>query len=339
MGGITLGDDDVARSTVTFRTNGAGAVTVTATWAARGADGTVQRLRLSGATSYTRTLTWRMDERPCGRTVTLNVATSPAAPGGTTTASLSVPACPVRVNALGVALSLPEAPGRTATARVRLTASGTGAIPVEARFAVDGEAVGTREATLSGRTSYARAFTHTFRSRPCGSTLSVRVSAGGRTDTARLSVPCPPQVRQVAIVEAGAGAGGITAQVRVTTAGTGPVRLTVRLAAGEGAGTQAVTLSGATSYSRSFTYRAKLPCGSKWSVTAATDPAAAGGGDSRSGATPACQEEEPPKEPPSDRPVEKPQDTPSEKPQEPAKETPRATPKITPRPDSPGTVG
>ncbi|WP_206062447.1 hypothetical protein, partial [Nonomuraea basaltis] len=67
---------------------------------------------MSGSTTYTRTLTWSMGERPCGKTVTLTVVTSPTAPGGPRTASVSVPPCPTRVTALRVGLDLPAAPAR-----------------------------------------------------------------------------------------------------------------------------------------------------------------------------------------------------------------------------------
>ncbi|MFG1700529.1 protein kinase [Nonomuraea sp. NPDC049309] len=287
LGRITVGSDGVARSTLTLRTSGEGPVTATAAWSAPGEDGRTERVRLGGARFYARTLTWRMGERPCGTTVSLAVTTSPAAFGGPRTAKVSVPPCPARVTALDVSLGLPAAPARTATARVKVTASGTGAIPVQAAFAVDGEPAGTRTARLSGRTSYSRSFTLALRSRPCGSTLSVRVTAGGRTATARTSVPCPAQVRRVSIVEAGAH-GGLFAQVRVTTANTQPVRLTVRFAAGGGRDSRTVTLSGGTSYSRSFRFPAKIRCGTRWSITALTDPAAAGGAATRTGTTPAC---------------------------------------------------
>lgn len=314
LGDIAIGENAVASSTVTLRTSGTAAVTAAATWAAPGADGRTQRVRLSGARTYTRTLSWSMGERPCGRTVTLTVATSPAASGGARMTSLSVPSCQTKVTGLNVSLNLPPAPGRTATARVGVTASGTGNVPVEARFAVNGDTVGgARTASLSGKTSYNRAFTHSFRARPCGSTLSVQVRAGGRTGTARATVPCPPQVRQVTIGGVSTE-GGLSATVRVSTSNTQRVRLTVRFAAGEGGDSQTITLSGDTAYSQTLSYRARLACGTKWSITASTNPAAANGGDSRSGSTPACQEEEPPKDPP--------------------KETPRATPK----PESPSTI-
>jgi serine/threonine-protein kinase len=315
--GLTLGEGATATATVIVRTNGTAPVFATATWAAPGTGGHVQRVRLAGARFYSRTLTWSMGERPCGNTVTLTLTTSPAASGGARTASVSVPPCPTRVTGLRVSLGMPAAPGRTATARIRVRASGTGEIPVEARFAINGDGVGTQTASLSGRTSYSRTLTHTFKSRPCGATLSVTVRAGGRTATARTSVPCPPQVRQVSIVEAGPGRGGLSATVRVTTTSTQPVRLNVSFSTGgEGGGTRSVTLSGGTSYTETLSLPVKLSCGTKWSVTAATAPAAAGGSDSSSGSTQACPPKDPPSDPPKDPPTEqtkdpKPSETPS----------------------------
>ncbi|MFC4008123.1 serine/threonine-protein kinase [Nonomuraea purpurea] len=221
----------------------------------------------------------------------IRTPTPTVAPTSAPTVTSPTATPPTRVTGLRVGLSVPEAPGRGITARVRLTASGTADIPVRAEFAVGGETVASRSATLSGRTSYAQTFGYAFRSRPCGSTVSVRVSAGGRTATARASVTCPPRVRQVRILRASAS-DGLFATVSVTTADAQPVRLTVTFSAGEGRDSQTVTLSGETSYSRTFSYRGKISCGVKWSVSAATDPAADGGGDSAGGTTRECPSEE-----------------------------------------------
>ncbi|WP_181958341.1 serine/threonine-protein kinase [Nonomuraea deserti] len=298
VGALTVDEKGVARGTVTLRTSGTAPVVAVATWRAPGTDGFVQRVRLNGATSYTRTLTWAMGERPCGGTLRLAVTTSPAAAGGAASGAFTLPPCPAEVTGLRVSLGLPAAPGRTATARLRVNASGTAEIPVRAEFAVDGEQVATRSANLSGRTSYARSLAHTFRSRPCGAALSVTVRAGGRTATARTQVSCPPAVRQVSVRRAAASGGGLAATVAVTTSDTQRVRLTVSFAAGgERLGTRTVTLSGGTSYTRTLRLPAKLGCGSKWTVTAATVPAAGNGGSSASGSTPECPKEEPEDEP------------------------------------------
>ncbi|MEZ7125892.1 protein kinase [Nonomuraea sp. AD125B] len=308
VGEPTIGADGVAAATITVRASGTAPVAATAVWSVPGGPGRTQRLALRGSTSYTRTLTWTPGERACGRTVTLTVTTTPAAPGGARTASVSVPPCPARVTGLRVSLDMPAAPGRAARAAIRVTASGTGEIPVMARFAVNGDQVSARDLTLSGRTSYSRVLTHAFRSRPCGSTVSVRVTAGGRTATARAAVTCPPEVRQVTVLRASAG-DGLTATVRVLTAGTQPVRLTVRYTTGgEGGGSDTATLSGETSYVRTFSFPVRLACGTRWTVTASTDPAAGNGGDSASGTTAACppREEEPREEEPGEGPSKTP---------------------------------
>ncbi|MCK2212525.1 hypothetical protein MF672_001725 [Actinomadura sp. ATCC 31491] len=323
LGGLAVDADGVAGATLTVRANGPGPVAVTAAWSAPGTAGRTQSLVLRGSTAYTRTLSWPIGERPCGSTVTLTVTTSPAAPGGARTASVAVPPCPAEVTGLRVALDFPAAPARAAQAAIRVTASGPGAIPVQARFAVDGEPVGSRGATLSGRTSYARTLTYALRSRPCGSTVSVQVTAGGRTAAARTSVSCPPAVRQVSVLRASAG-DGVTATVRVLTSNRQPVRLTVRYASGEGGGTRSATLSGGTSYVRTFSFPVKLGCGAKWSVTASTDPAAANGGDTASGVTAGCPREDPPsQEPPTkEPPTKEPQKTPSPTPKPETSDTP-----------------
>ncbi|MGI5287609.1 protein kinase domain-containing protein [Nonomuraea polychroma] len=297
LGDLLVTENGVATTTINVRASGTAAVTATATWAASGTDGRTERVRLAGSTTYTRTLTWSMGERPCGKTITLTVSTSPAAPGGDRTASVTVPPCPTRVTGLRVGLVVPAAPSRVAQARIRVTASGTAEIPVQAEFALNGDPIGTRTANLSGQTSYSRTLTHTFRSRPCGATLSVKVTAGGRTATAQTSVPCPPepaQVRRVSVLRAGPG-DGLTATVQVLTSNTQPVRVTVAFSAGELGDTRSETLSGERSYTRTFTLPVKeLPCGTKWSVTASTDPAAANGSDTASGVTPECPSEDGP---------------------------------------------
>ncbi|MEO3794455.1 protein kinase [Nonomuraea sp. B10E15] len=298
VGALAVDEKGVARATVTLRTSGTAPVVAVATWRAPGTDGHVQRVRLSGDTSYTRTLTWAMGERPCGGALRLAVTTSPAAAGGAGSGTFSLPPCPTEVTGLRVSLGLPAAPGRTATARLRVSASGTAEIPVRAEFAVNGDQVATRSANLSGRTSYARSLAHTFRSRPCGATLSVTVRAGGRTAGARARVPCPPAVRRVSVQRAAASGDGLAATVAVVTSDTQRVRLAVSFAAGgERLGTRAVTLSGGTSYTRTLRFPAKLRCGSTWTVTAATVPAAGNGDAGASGSTPECPKEEPEDEP------------------------------------------
>ncbi|MFC7101346.1 hypothetical protein ACFQQB_13195 [Nonomuraea rubra] len=80
VGEITIGENGVAAATIGLRTSGTGAVTAIATWTATGEDGRTERLRLSGAGTYSQRLTWSLGERPCGKTVTLTVTTSPRPP-------------------------------------------------------------------------------------------------------------------------------------------------------------------------------------------------------------------------------------------------------------------
>ncbi|MFC6553974.1 hypothetical protein, partial [Nonomuraea cavernae] len=325
IGPLTLNDDAVGGATVTIRATGTRPITATAVWSVAGDPVQRRQVRLSGETSYTRTFSHTFAERPCGRTVTLTVTTSPAAPGGARTASLNVPPCPTTVSGLRVGLAMAPSPGTRATARIRVTTTGTDAVPVEAGFALNGDGVGTRKATLSGRTAYTRTLTLPFESRPCGSTVSVSVTAGDRKATARARVTCPPGVKQVSIVRSAVNARGLaTAAVAVSTVNDRPVRLTVGFyLAGRLTGTRQVALSGETSYLRVLNHSfGDLPCGVTWQIRAATRPGAANGGDMAAGRTPACppENEEP--------------DT-----EQPATERPQTDEPATKEPETPGTIG
>ncbi|MEV2265501.1 serine/threonine-protein kinase [Nonomuraea africana] len=292
VGGLTVGADAVAAATVSLRTTGTDAVTVTARFAVDGEVVRTATSRVRGAVSYTRSFSHGLGERACGRTVTLTVSTSPAAPGGAKSVSAAVPACPTRVTGLRVSLDLAKAPGRAVTARVFVVTSGTGQVGMRAFVALDGERVATTSASLSGRDSYTRDVTHTFAQRPCGRTVTVTVRAGGRQATARTGVPCEAAVRRVSIARASLDARGrATAVVTVATTTTQPVRLSVTYTlAGRVQHTESLDLSGQTAYTRTvaFTF-AKAPCGSAWGVTVATAPSAANGSDSGGGTTPACR--------------------------------------------------
>ncbi|MBN6053665.1 protein kinase, partial [Nonomuraea sp. RK-328] len=312
VGGLTVGEDAAAGATVTVRATGTAPIGLTATWAVAGDPVHTDRLRLGGALSYTRALSHTLAERPCGRTVTLTVATTPAAPGGARTATLSVPPCPTTVTGLRVSLDMAAPPGDEATARLRLTTSGTGDVPVQVRFALNGDTVGTRTAVLTGRTSYTRSFDHGFRTRPCDATVSVTVTAGDEQASARTRVTCPPGVRRVSIARAAVnGRGGAVAVVAVSTVNDRPVRLSVTFSLGGRQHTEQVTLSGGTSYTRTLSHAfGEVPCGARWVVRATTQPSAAGGGDQASGVTPEC-EPEPSEEPSPDPPRSDPPVTPS----------------------------
>ncbi|MEV0202525.1 protein kinase [Nonomuraea sp. NPDC050691] len=321
LGGLTVGENATAGATVTIRATGTAPIGLTAIWAVAGAPVHTDRLRLGGALSYTRALSHTLTERPCGRTVTLTVATTPAAAGGARTATLSVPPCPTTVTGLRVSLDMAPSPGDEATARVRLTTSGTGDVPVQVRFALNGDSAGTRTAVLTGRTSYTRSFDQGFRTRPCDATVSVTVTAGEEQTSARTRVTCPPGVRRVSIARAAVnGRGGAVAVVAVSTLNDRPVRLSVTFSLGGRQHSEQVTLSGDTSYTRTLSHAfGEVPCGARWVVRATTQPRAAGGGAQASGVTPECEPEEEPSEEPSADPP------------------PRSTPSATPSPrEEPG---
>ena len=303
-------DGTVTGGTFTVGATGTAPITVDAAWRVGGQSVHTERLRLAGATAYTRTLRHTLAERPCGQDVTFTITTSPAAPGGAKSSTVSVPPCPTRVTGLSVSLRMAAAPGGTVRATLTMTTSGTTAVPVTAAFAVDGDRVATREATLSGRTSYTRIFSHAFRSRPCEATVSVQVRAGGRTATARTGVTCPAEVRSVTIQRAALSEGTAVASIAVTTANTRPVRLSVVFSVGGApAGSQTVTLSGRTSYTTTVERAlGKVPCGTSWTVRATTRPGG-GGGDSAGGRTPVCPSPEQPTESPEEPTETKPPQT------------------------------
>ncbi|MEU4573264.1 serine/threonine-protein kinase [Nonomuraea sp. NPDC023979] len=301
-------DGATAAGTFTLAATGAAPVTVEATWRAGGRIVHVERLGLRGDTAYTRTLRHTFPERPCGQDVTLTVASTPAAPGGARSATVSVPPCPTEVTALRATLRMD---GATARARLLMTTSGTAEVPVSAAFAVDGDQVADRSATLSGRTSYTRDLTYAFRARPCGSTVSVLVRAGGRTASARARVTCPPEVKSVSIIRSAYGDGTATATVAVGTGNARPVRLTVTFQlGGRVAGSQVLELAGDTSYVRTVRQAfGQVPCGTAWQVRASTEPGAGSGTAVDGGRTPACEPEEPTEEP-TEQPTEEPTEGP-----------------------------
>ncbi|MFI6298900.1 serine/threonine-protein kinase [Nonomuraea sp. NPDC050790] len=307
MGKLSLSATNAATGTATVRATGTGTVTLTARFTVGGTVVKTTRARLSGALTYTRSFSHTLDDDACGERVTLTVTTSPAAAGGAKSASANLPDCPTDVTGLRVALSVAEPPGRSVSMRISAAASGTAAIPMRAALSLNGEPVLTREATLSGDTSYTRAYSHTFDKRPCGGTLTVTVTAGDRQATSRAAVACPAGVQRVSVLRAALGARGqASTTVAVTTVNEQAVRLSVTFTvAGRTIGSDAADLSGQTAYTRTFSFSAgKTPCGSRWSVTAS----AGGRADSASGQTPACPSE--PSESPSETPTEQ---KPSEK--------------------------
>ncbi|MFI6323505.1 serine/threonine-protein kinase [Nonomuraea sp. NPDC050556] len=284
----------VASGAATISTTGTAQITVTATFAVAGDVVHTERVRLRGSRTYTSAFTHDLGDEACGRTVTLTVRTTPAAPGGARTVRAAVPACATKVTALRVSLDVAEAPGRAVQAAVRVATSGTAAVELDGAFSVNGDQVATRSATLSGRRSYSRTLSYTFDKRPCGAVLSVTVRAGGESASARTTVSCPAGVRTVSIARASLNARGLAAAtVVVLTNGEQPVQLHVSFRLGEATHNEEVELTGQTSYTRtvSFTFE-KVPCGSEWAISASTTPAADGGGDSTGGKTPACESQD-----------------------------------------------
>ncbi|MFE0145665.1 serine/threonine-protein kinase [Nonomuraea sp. NPDC059007] len=315
LGKLTLSSSNgnAAAGTATVRATSKGPVTLTARFTVGGAVVKTTTARLSGALSYTRSFSHTLDDGACGETVTLTVSTSPAATGGAKSASANVPDCPTDVTRLRVALSVAESPGRSVSMRISAAASGTAAIPMRASLSLNGEPVLTRETTLSGDTSYTRAYSHSFAKRPCGGTLTVTVTAGDRQASSRAAVGCPAGVQRISVLRAALGARGLaSATIAVTTLNEQAVRLSVTFTvAGRTIGSDAMDLAGETAYTRTVSFAAgKTPCGSRWSVTAS----AGGKADSASGQTPACPSE--PSESPSETPTE-------QKPSEKTSETPK----------------
>ncbi|MEU7001194.1 serine/threonine-protein kinase [Nonomuraea sp. NPDC046570] len=299
VGGLTVNADSLAEGRVTVTTTGTGPVTAVASFGVGGAVVHTERVTLRGDTSYAHAFSHRLGESACGKRVTLTVTTTPPAAGGAASATASVPPCPAGVTGLKVSLSVAEPPGRAVQARISVGTGGPGPVALTAAFAVDGRGVGSRSAELSGETSYTRTFRHAFARRPCGSTVSVTVRAGGEEAVARAGVTCPPAVRQVTISRAALTArGAVVAVVRVVTANDAEVRLSVAVRlSGETVRTQEVTLAGQTAYTRTVSVPLpEAPCGTEWGVTAASDPAAANGTATAGGRTSDCQPTEPAEE-------------------------------------------
>ncbi|GAA0915318.1 serine/threonine-protein kinase [Nonomuraea longicatena] len=290
VAGLSLGKLDVdgrdAAAAATVRTTGGGTVKVTARFTVAGAVVRTTTVRLSGATSYERTLRHTLAERPCGRRVTLTVTTSPPSPTGPLSSSAVGAACPTEVTGLRVAVSSARQPGTAVQARVRMEATGTEAIPVRVQWLVNGDVVATRESSLSGRTVYEGSYSYTFRARPCGATVTAVVAAGGREARAHTTMDCPAGVHQVDVQRAYLTRGQGGATVAVSTVNDQPVQLTVTLTVdGRPVGAQTLDLSGATSYTRSVGFATgDVPCGSPWSVRAE----AGGRVATATGTTPPC---------------------------------------------------
>lgn len=204
--------------------------------------------------------------------------TQPPTDGSTATSQPTPPpvtqVASLRITGLSVAPS-----GSTVVAQFTMTTTGSGEVPVTARFLVAGREAGVTSATLSGATSYTRSLSFTFPQRPCDTSVGVSVTAGGKTATRQVRVTCPASVTSVRIVRAALGSGGNgAAVVRVSTDNTKAVRLNVALRVAGRTVTRSATLSGRTVYTSTVTFdTTQVRCGAPWEVTASTLPAAKSG--------------------------------------------------------------
>ncbi|MBB2746353.1 UNVERIFIED_ORG: serine/threonine-protein kinase [Microbispora rosea subsp. rosea] len=181
----------VATATVTVTTDGTGPVDLTGRFSAPSAGGGAKTVRLSGARTYTRTLSYTFSRRPCGESVTFDASTDPAAPGGAASRSAAV-TCPasvgqVRVQSLDIS-------GTTATATIAVTAGNTSAVRLNLAWMTGGSTVTTRTFSLSGKTGYTVTASYTYSRWPCdsyGVTASTSpAAAGGASTIIRQTDPC-----------------------------------------------------------------------------------------------------------------------------------------------------
>ncbi|MEU8175929.1 serine/threonine-protein kinase [Microbispora hainanensis] len=170
-------------ATVTVTTDGTGPVDLTGRFSAHSSGGGTKTVRLSGARTYTRTLSHAFSRRPCGEKVTFEASTNPAAPGGTASSAVTV-TCPASVSQVRVqSLTIS---GTTATATIAVTAGNTSAVRLNLAWATGGSTVSTRTLSLSGKTAYTVTATYTYSRWPCdsyGVTASTSPAAAGGAST------------------------------------------------------------------------------------------------------------------------------------------------------------
>ncbi|MEV1201852.1 serine/threonine-protein kinase [Microbispora rosea] len=170
-------------ATVTVTTDGTGPVDLTGRFSAPSADGGTKTVRLSGARTYTRTLSYTFPRRPCGESVTFGASTDPAAPGGAASRSVTV-TCPasvgqVRVQSLAIS-------GTTATSTITVTTGNTSEVRLNLAWTSGGSTVSTRTVSLSGKTGYTVTTSYTYSRWPCdsyGVTASTSPAAAGGAST------------------------------------------------------------------------------------------------------------------------------------------------------------
>ncbi|MGW5266029.1 protein kinase domain-containing protein [Microbispora sp. NPDC004025] len=173
----------VATATVTVATDGTGPVDLTGRFSAPSAGGGTTTVHLSGARTYTRTLSYTFSRRPCGEKVTFGASTDPAAPNGAASSSVTV-TCPASVSQVRVqSLSIS---GTTATATIAVTTGNTSAVRLDVAWMTGGSRAATTTYSLSGKTSYTVTALYTYSRWPCDSyavTASTSPAAAGGAST------------------------------------------------------------------------------------------------------------------------------------------------------------
>ncbi|MBO3748257.1 serine/threonine protein kinase [Streptosporangiaceae bacterium NEAU-GS5] len=293
VGGLALGAGakPAATGTVTVITTGTAKVTLTVKFVVLGKTAGTQSMTLSGAKKYVKAVSQSLGSRPCGGAWSV---TGTATGGKTGTTSASLPDCPTKVTGLSV-LSLTLDPKAVkATAKVQVTADGTGQIDLTGDFSTKSGAVNQQVAHLSGQTSYTRTFTFTFGKPVCDGpvTFTASTNPAGPKGSAAKSVTgnCPASVTSVSVTNLSRVLVNASATVAVRTGNGKPVQVTVTwLLNGKANGSQTVTLSGKTAYATTvkFSYP-RLPCGKTWGVTVTTVPAPPGGAVTVTKKTDAC---------------------------------------------------
>ncbi|MEO3810116.1 serine/threonine-protein kinase [Sphaerisporangium sp. B11E5] len=343
VSGLAVAGFDGNAATVRLRATTAQNVTLTARFAQGSSASSLtpvstRTLVLTGATTYSRVVDGGFTAPACGTTVVrrVTVSTSPGSSDGTAerTAEVKGPECPPpAVENVSVDWN-----GRSAGVGVR--AAGPGPVRVAVEFTRrEGEGaarvVDQASRTLTGDTTYAFTVSGDLGEVACGTTamFGVRVTTdrpaanGTVFKETRVSGPkCAPPA--VAITSWNGG----TVTVRVTSATRDAVALSAAfvqsVTAGERTTTReasrSATLSGGTTYTRSFSVRFPVPaCGyvDTRRVTVRVSSALGTGSDSGSFTRrgPACPDpepteeptQEPTKEPPSPEPTREPTRSPS----------------------------
>jgi serine/threonine-protein kinase len=283
----------VGRGTVTVTTSGPGKVTLTVRFTVNGAVRATDTITLKGATRYTKVVAHDLGARPCSGTWGITASTEPAAGGTPAGATAAVPRCPTAVTGLKVA-ALTVADARVATAKVQVTTDGTGPVELTGQFSAPNGTTSGQQIELSGEKSYSRPVSFTFPVRLCGEavtfTAATNPAAPKGNATQTVTVDCPAAVTKVAVKSLTRTGTTATGTVTVATENTKAVKLTLTwLLGGKATASKQVSLSGRTGYTVTVKYvYAQLPCGTTWSLTAATTPKAANGTATMTKKTDSC---------------------------------------------------